>query len=69
MLAYAAPGTGTVARDQKVEPPPRIPSRPNLSRQPGDPEPEDYTVYLPRQKDSTGPTYTNLDPAKPRKSS
>ncbi len=68
MLAQASFGADNVSRDQKVEPPPRIPSRPNLARQPGDePEPEDYTVYLPRSKDETGPTYSDLNPAKPRK--
>ncbi len=67
MLAFAAPAADTVSRDQKVDPPPRIPSRPNLDRQPGDqPEGEDYTVYLPRRKDETGPTYSNLNPAKRR---
>jgi len=50
-----------VSRDQKVEQPPRLPSRPNLT---GQPEPEDYTVYLPQKKDDTGPIYTNLNPAK-----
>ncbi len=52
-----------MARDQKVEPAPRLPSRPNLT---GQPEPEDYTVYIPK-KDEAGPTYTNLNPAKYRK--
>ncbi|MFT3828778.1 MAG: hypothetical protein QM691_03630 [Opitutaceae bacterium] len=65
VLAYAAPGADKVSSDQKVEPPPRIPSRPNLSRQPGDePEPTDYTVYLPQRKDDVGPTYSNLNPAR-----
>ncbi len=68
VLAYASPGAESVARDQKVEPPPRLPSRPNLSRQPGDgPEPKDYTVYLPSTKNEAGPTYSDLNPAKPRK--
>lgn len=68
VLAFAAPGADIVSRDQKVEPPPRIPSRPNLSRQPGDePEPPDYTVYLPQQKDEAGPTYSNLNPALPHR--
>ena len=61
MLAYASPGAVSVTRDQEVEQPPRLPRRPNL---PGQPEPEDYTVYLPQKKDDTGPTYTNLNPAK-----
>jgi len=61
VLAYASPGADSVSRDQKVEQPPRLPSRPNLT---GQPEPEDYTVYLPQKKDDTGPTYTNLNPAK-----
>lgn len=67
VLAQASSGTENVSRDQKVDPPPRIPSRPNLSRQPGDPP--DDTVYLPAQKDETGPTYSNLNPALPRKAS
>ncbi|MBK8475800.1 MAG: hypothetical protein IPL39_05665 [Opitutaceae bacterium] len=70
VLAYAAPGTETVTRDQKVNPTPRLPSRPNLTRSYGDkPEPEDYTVYLPSRKadKSVGPTYSDLNPAKPRK--
>ena len=61
VLAYASLGADSVSRDQKVEPPPRLPSRPNLT---GQPEPEDYTIYLPRKKDETGPTYSNLNPAK-----
>jgi hypothetical protein len=70
LLAYAAPGADTVTGDQKVNPIPRLPSSPNLSRSFGDaPEPEDYTVYLPSKKDDTqaGPTYSALNPAKPRK--
>jgi hypothetical protein len=68
VLAFASLGSESVARDQKVEPPPRLPSRPNLGRQPGDkPAPEDYITYLPRSKDEAGPTYSDLNPAKPRK--
>jgi hypothetical protein len=67
VLAQASSGTENVSRDQKVDPPPRLPSRPNLSRQLGDP-PEEF-VYMPQQKDETGPTYTNLNPALPRKAS
>ncbi len=68
VLAYAAPGKDMVSRDQKVDPTPRIPSRPNLSRQPGDkPEPQDYIVLLPSRKNEAGPTYSDLNPAKPRK--
>ena len=64
VLTAASYGADNVARDQKVEPPPRLPSRPNLT---GQPEPADYTVYLPQKKDDTGPTYSNLNPAKYRK--
>lgn len=69
VLAFAAPGTDTVIRDQKVNPVPRLPSRPNLSRQFGDTLPPDFTVYLPAKKadKSVGPTYSELNPAKPRK--
>ena len=70
VLAYAAPEADTVTRDQKVNPTPRLPSRPNLSRSFGDePEPEDYTVYLPSKKadKAVGLTYSDLNPAKPRK--
>lgn len=63
VLASASYGADSVARDQKVDPAPRLPSRPNLT---GEPEPEDYTVYIPK-KDEAGPTYTNLNPAKYRK--
>ena len=64
VLATASLGADSVSRDQKVEPTPRLPSRPNLT---GQPEPEDYTVYLPQQKDDTGPIYSNLNPANPRR--
>lgn len=69
LLAFTAPGTDTVSRDQKVNPTPRLPSKPNLTRQFGDePEPKDYVVYLPAKKDDeVGPTYSDLNPAKPRK--
>ena len=69
VLTYAAPGADTVLRDQKVNPVPRLPSRPNLSRQFGETPPTDYTVYLPAKKadKSVGPTYSDLNPAKPRK--
>jgi len=70
LLALTAPGADTVNRDQKVNPIPRLPSRPNLSRSFGDaPEPEDYTVYLPSRKadNQVGPTYSALNPAKPHK--
>jgi hypothetical protein len=63
VLAYASLGAESVSRDHKVEPPPRLPSHPNLT---GEQEAEDYTVYLPK-KESTGPTYSNLNPAKQRK--
>ena len=67
ILAFAAPGADKVQSDQKVNPTPRLPSRPNLSRQFGDAEPKDYTVLLPAKKDETGPTYSDLNPGKPRK--
>ena len=66
---YAAPEADTVIRDQKVNPVPRLPSKPNLSKQFGDTQPTDYTVYLPAKTadKSTGPTYSDLNPTKPRK--
>jgi hypothetical protein len=69
VLSYAAPEADTVIRDQKVNPVPRLPSKPNLSKQFGDTPPADYTVYLPAKKadKSVGPTYSDLNPAKPRK--
>ena len=69
VLTYAAPEADTVPRDQKVNPVPRLPSRPYLGRQLGEDLPTDYTVYLPSKKDdeSVGPTYSDLNPAKPRK--
>ncbi len=68
VLAYAAPGADKVSSDQKVDPPPRLPSRPNLGRQPGDkPAPQDQIVYIPARKDEAGPTYSDLNPSKPRK--
>jgi hypothetical protein len=67
MLAVATAGADTVPQDQKVAPPPRIPTHPNLDWKWGEQQPKDYTVYLPaRQKDETGPIYSNLNPARKR---
>ena len=69
LYAFAATGTDTAPRERKVDPPPRFPSEPNLARQFGEQKPKDYTVYLPAkdQKSSPGPTYTNLNPSRLRK--
>jgi hypothetical protein len=72
LYALASAGTNTSARPRKVEPPPQLPSQPNLSRQFGDdPPPEDYVVYLPSrdEKADAGPIYSKLNPAKARKTS
>ncbi len=68
-MATVAPlGADATPSPQKVNPIPRLPSRPNLSRQPWEEEPIDYTVYLPSRKDEdTGPTYTQLNPTKVRR--
>ena len=68
-FAETAAGGTTVSTERKVDPTPRMPSEPNLSRQWGDPEPVDYTVYLPPKKKQSepGPTYSDLNPTKIRK--
>jgi len=69
LYAFASTGTDTVSRERKVDPPPRLPSEPNLARQFGDSVPKDYTVYLPVKEKTVSPgaTYSNLNPAKARK--
>lgn len=73
MLFAPAPEKDVSAKKQpsgkKVDPPPQLPSRPNLSRQFGDAPPkEDYLVELPAQnrEPSPGPTYSNLAPGRRR---
>ena len=69
LYAFASTGTDTVSHERKVDPTPRFPSEPNLSRQFGEEPPKDYTVYLPmkEKKPSPGPTYSNLNPLRSRK--
>jgi len=69
LFAFASTGTDTVSRERKVDPPPRLPSEPNLTRQFGEEAPKDYTVYLPAKakKSSPGPTYSYLNPSRSRK--
>jgi len=68
-MATVAPlGADATPSPQKVNPIPRLPSRPNLERQPWEEEPIDYTVYLPSKKgNDVGPTYSQLNPAKVRR--
>jgi hypothetical protein len=69
LFAFASTGSDTVSRERRVDPAPRLPSEPNLSRQFGEKSPTDYTVYIPTKsrKQDVGPTYSNLNPARARK--
>lgn len=62
-LPHALPPEKEAPKQQhQVEPPPRLPSRPNLTRQFGDePVSDEYVVELPRRTEpSPGPTYSAL---------